>query len=520
MSIIDAADLDDGSELRSAVAIIGGGAAGIAVALRLAARGVDSVVCESGTDDRDERTQDLYVGESNGYWDLTATRLRYFGGSTNHFNGQSRPLGVVDFEPASWRPGHAWPIAHTQLMRHVPDAMDLLGLAPGSWDIDDWFDDLPVTTVAGTLGFEPLMFQARAASMGATHRQTLAASGRCTVVFGVNATSVVLDDAATRVDGIELVTLSGSQLTVVADAYVVATGGIESARLLLASDQQVVGGVGNSSGLVGRYFADHPATPALRLVRSPWSSWSLPERQVPGPFGDAMALARIGISDDTQARLGVPGFHLRTWSYPESSQASGQGASGEGASTQGASGEGASAQGASGLSDGAVAGAGVAALLDPLGPPPDMATMVSIGFDPSPNRNSRVVLSDVVRNELGERAAEIQWRFTSDDEANMAAVVELVARQFAMLGVGRLDTNPPAGTWAESVEGQHHHMGTLRMSASASAGVVDTDLRLHDVANLYAAGSAVFPTYGHVNPTLNIVALSLRLGDHLADRVV
>lgn len=505
MSIINAADLDDGSELRSAVAIIGGGAAGIAVALRLAARGVDSVLCESGTDDREERTQDLYMGESNGYWDLTATRLRYFGGSTNHFNGQSRPLGVVDFEPAPWRPGHAWPIAHTQLMRHVPDAMDLLGLAPGSWDIDDWFDDLPATTVAGTPGFEPLMFQARAASMGATHRHTLAASGRCTVVFGVNATAVVLDDAATRVDGIELVTLSGSQLTVVADAYVVATGGIESARLLLASDQQVVDGVGNSSGLVGRYFADHPATPALRLVRSPGSSWSLPERQVPGPYGDVSALARLGISDDTQARLGVPGFHLRTWSYPEPSQQLVVGAAGRSDAA---------------VVDAAVLDAGVAALLDPLGPPPDIAWRVTIGFDTSPNRSSRVVLSDVVRNELGERAAEVQWRFTSDDEANMAAVVELVARQFAMLGVGRLDTNPPAGTWAESIEGQHHHMGTLRMSASASAGVVDTDLRLHDVANLYAAGSAVFPTYGHVNPTLNIVALSLRLGNHLADRVV
>lgn len=92
---------------------------------------VDSVLCESGADECDERTQDLYVGESNGYWDLTTTRLRYFGGTTNHFNGQSRPLGVAD----------------------------------GS-------------------GFEPVLFQARAASTGATHHEALASGERCTVVVG------------------------------------------------------------------------------------------------------------------------------------------------------------------------------------------------------------------------------------------------------------------------------------------------------------------------------------------------
>lgn len=500
MPIIDAVDLSDGDVLRSAVAIIGGGAAGIALALRLAERGVDSVLCESGADQRDERTQDLYVGESNGYWDLTATRLRHFGGTTNHFNGQSRPLGVVDFEPASWRPGHAWPIEHDQLDQHIPAAMELLGLAPGSWDAADWFDDLPPTTLPGTPGFETVLFQARAASMGATHRQTLAASDRCTVVFGANATNVVLDPDATRVDAIELATLSGSQFTLVADAYVVATGGIESARLLLASDGQVAGGVGNSSGLVGRYFADHPSTPPMRLVRSPGSSWLLPDRQVPASFGDVLVMAQLGIDDNTQTLLGLPGFHLRTWSYPESVAES--------------------ATGQAALSGPASSEAAVAALMDPLGPPPDMASRMAIGFDTIPNPDSRVVLNDSVRNELGERTAEVQWRFTADDEANMAAVVELVARQLAVLGVGRLDTVAPQGTWADSVEGQHHHMGTLRMSASPSNGVVDPNLRSHDIANLFASGSSVFPTYGHVNPTLNIVALSLRLGDYLADQEV
>jgi len=144
--------------------------------------------------------------------------------------------------------------------------------------------------------------------------------------------------------------------------------------------------------------------------------------------------------------------------------------------------------------------------------------VVNVAFDAVPNPESRVTLGSG-RNELGERTAEVSWKLTDDDEMMMTTIVDTVARWLARLGTGRMDTRPPAGTWVDSVRGQYHHMGTLRMSSSPSQGVVDTNLRLHDVPNLYAAGSAVFPTFGHVNPTMNLMALSLRLGDHLADEV-
>ncbi len=60
-----------------------------------------------------------------------------------------------------------------------------------------------------------------------------------------------------------------------------------------------------------------------------------------------------------------------------------------------------------------------------------------------------------------------------------------------------------------------HHMGTTRMHDDARQGVVDANAKVHGIANLYVAGSGVFPTYGSSNPTLNLVALTLRLGDHL-----
>ena len=60
-----------------------------------------------------------------------------------------------------------------------------------------------------------------------------------------------------------------------------------------------------------------------------------------------------------------------------------------------------------------------------------------------------------------------------------------------------------------------HPMGTTRMSGSPATGVVDSNCRVHGVSNLYVAGSSVFPTGGHANPTLLIIALAARLADHI-----
>lgn len=500
MTILTASDLSPGNELRTTVGVIGGGAAGITLALRLAERGVDCVVCESGADEFDHRTQDLYAGESNGYWDLTETRLRQFGGSTNHFAGQSRPLGRIDFDETPWRPGHRWPIDHGDLARFLPRAADLLGLEPvdlgpaGTWAADSVLPGLPDLGIAPAAeraddpSFVHQLFQFRPVSMALTHRDTLAGSDRATVVFGLNAVSVELVDGGTAVERVVLATLGGRRLDLRAEVFVLASGGIESPRLLLASTARSGDGVANSSGLVGRYFADHPGTPGLPLVVSGSSPPPVGLVEDLGPAGDASAMSLVGIDDASQIRLALPGFHARFALLPLPFPAD----------------------------ERALA---VSALVDPGAATPDYAVSVSFGFDVVPNRESRITLGEG-RNELGEPTAAVSWQLTDEDEVAMTATVTAMARRLALLGVGRLDTRPPSGTWRDSVVGQHHHMGTLRMSASPSGGVVDPNLRTHDSPNLYVAGSAVFPTYGHVNPTLNLVALSLRLADHLADEVV
>jgi choline dehydrogenase-like flavoprotein len=84
-------------------------------------------------------------------------------------------------------------------------------------------------------------------------------------------------------------------------------------------------------------------------------------------------------------------------------------------------------------------------------------------------------------------------------------------------GVGHLDPAFPdePSAWRRATEGGMHHMGTTRMHVAPQHGVVDESSRVHGTTNLFVAGSSVFPSGGYANPTLTIVALALRLGDHL-----
>jgi choline dehydrogenase-like flavoprotein len=495
MTILAAIDLPDSTVLRAPVAILGAGAAGITLALRLAERGVASVLIESGVDDYDDRTQQLYQGESPGYWDLTTTRLRQFGGTTNHFNGQSRPLERSDFGDAAWRPGTSWPIGYDELTRRLPDAVELLALAGDRWAVDDWFPGTPPplanpsATGTNQPAMDLLVFQQRAGSMGARYRDRLAASDLVTVVQGAHATRVALTDDASRVASVDLVSFAQNAFTVEADAYVVALGGIESARLLLASDDRLPNGVGNGSDHVGRYFADHAEVVLPPVVTDSSPAWSNPSQAVDGPDGSVAVYTMFGLNEQAQSDLNLPGFHARLSVFPVPFAVDDP------------------------------AAVAVSGLLDPSGEMPVLANSVVLAMETEPNPQSRVTLS-AERNELGERNARLDWVLTDADEIHLARIVELVAWQLARQNFGRLPMVPPLGTWSAEVVGQHHHMGTLRMSATPATGVVDANQRFHEVPNLYAAGSSVFPTYGHVNPTLNLVALSLRLADHLADTVV
>ncbi len=132
-----------------------------------------------------------------------------------------------------------------------------------------------------------------------------------------------------------------------------------------------------------------------------------------------------------------------------------------------------------------------------------------------PNPDSRVSLSSQ-RDRLGLQRLKLDWRLTEQDRLSFYANLRSLALEFGALGIGRmLETIADQNSWPEPVRGGNHHMGTTRMSNNPSLGVVDSNSKVHGVDNLYVAGSSVFPTSGSANPTLTLVALTLRLADHL-----
>jgi choline dehydrogenase-like flavoprotein len=142
---------------------------------------------------------------------------------------------------------------------------------------------------------------------------------------------------------------------------------------------------------------------------------------------------------------------------------------------------------------------------------------VRVAMIPVPNPDSRVLLSDET-DALGLRRVKLDWRLTELDKRSVARALEIMGAEIGRTGVGRfkmLIGDDPG--WPEDLEGANHHVGTTRMHDDARQGVVDRNCKAHGIDNLYIAGSSVFPTAGIGTPTLMIVALALRLADHLRE---
>jgi len=136
-----------------------------------------------------------------------------------------------------------------------------------------------------------------------------------------------------------------------------------------------------------------------------------------------------------------------------------------------------------------------------------------------PNPASRVTLSDE-KDIFGNPQARLHWQVTDLDKRTIRSTMELIATEMSRLDIGRVKIEEwlregSGSSWPTKLRGGNHHMGTTRMANEPTAGVVDKNGKVHGIDNLYIAGSSVFPTGGYVNPTLTIVALSIRMAEHL-----
>lgn len=565
----DARSVATDTTLEADLCIVGAGAAGITLARAFSGSPVRVVVLESGDMEFDGDTQALYDGPSVGlpYPSLSTPRLRYFGGTTNHWGGICRPFEDEDFEARDGIPFTGWPIRRTDVASFYPEAARICGVTSEEWDVEDWvrrheFSPLPLEGTA-IVNRVAQVVPRDVRSFGDVYSDELRRSGNVTVYLNGNVTGIETDRAGRRVTSVRAATLSGNRFSVQARAFVVAAGAIENARLLLVSNERWPRGLGNSHDLVGRFFSEHPRFVGGVIVPSdPHISVGFYELNV---VDGAILQGYLALSKEVQLSEGFLDLQIRvepvysgaiadTVTTPSVVSAKrlargarrGQAIPDFGRHVGTVAADlitwqrftipgapvpvpypevlakvlGSSRREAEELMPLLVGNVATRGYVDLVGGPLeriDLATRI----EQAPNRDSRVLLTDD-RDELQMPRVALDWRMSDVDRRVVRRALGLLGAEVGASGIGRLQIllGEDDRGWPEDLKGGSHHTGTTRMSDDARQGVVDRDGLVHGMANLFVAGSSVFPTAGGGTPTLLLVALALRLADHLRTAVL
>lgn len=523
---VDARTLPEGSTVTTDVCVVGAGVAGIAIARELAGRGVRVALLESGGHDEDPAALELSRAENVGrpYAQLDRARYRRFGGGSRLWNielgrgevgARLRPLDPIDFEERSWVPYSGWPFGRDHLEPYYERAHEMLGLGPVLPDPACWSD--PTATPLLPLGerVETTLFRfGRGDLLFDRYRREIAATGTVTTYLHASVVELVADEGGRRLEGVRVATRPGRTFLVEAKRFVLAAGGTENPRLLLASDRVHRGGIGNEYDLVGRFFMEHPHYRLGRILPTDAALLRSTGLYEVHRVRDVPVMAKLALAEEVRRAEGLLGYcvavHPRYEEIGDPGVRAYRALREAGASAAAPARMGRLLRNARGLSR--VAARRLLgrpkATLDP------NVLRLNVLAEQAPNPDSRVTLADD-RDALGVRRARLAWRLSPLDERSLLRGQQIVDEAFRSAGLGRLHTDHPPGELPPEIKGGWHHMGTTRMHADPRRGVVDEHGRVHGMANLYVAGSSVFPTGGYANPTLTIVALALRLADRL-----
>ena len=531
---IDTRQVSQDKSLIATVCIIGGGVAGISIARELEKQGIDTCLLESGGLQADHETRDLYRGKATGlnYQFADGCRARFLGGSSNCWGGWSRPLDAWDFEQRDWVPYSGWPFGLSHLEPYYRRTHEVLKLGPINFDPSYWEKSIgrpdvrriPLKSgkVRDTISqFSPPV------RFGKDYRRELRNARYVRVFLYANVTQIVPDSLVGRIKEVTVQTLTGKHMRVAARIFILATGGIENARLLLASNRIVPAGVGNQHDLVGRFFMDHPRLLSGEIHFS--QAWSRNKLYDIKYHYMNSAVAAQGVHIAAQLALTPETLEkerLLNARICFCSEFPGEGSQGAQALFRCKQALLAKDQPGWRLRDDLMT-----MVKEPLNTfaygftrlfhPRAMIKKVSfqVIIEPAPNPDSRVSLSSTQKDALGIPRVEVDWRLDTQVRRTADRSLALIASELRQTGIAHVSLDPSMELhgWPATMEaeGTWHHMGTTRMHNDEKKGVVDADCKVHGLANLYIAGSSVFPTAGANFPTITITALALRLAEHV-----
>jgi choline dehydrogenase-like flavoprotein len=505
--LVDANALADGSALEAEVCVVGSGPAGITLARELIGAGVSVCLVESGGIRYEQEAQELsQLADGEGeIAPAPQNRRRQFGGNANLWRAGRRPwrslvrylpLDELDFEPRPWVPDGGWPFGRQALDPFYVRAHRAAALGPYRYDVSAIAaadaPELPLdrsrvrTSVEWFGTSRPYIRDGLDELRRATESRVL-----------YHATAIGLEVRGGRVAGVRVRSPNGKTHTVGASQVVLSAGGIENARLLLDGTDRVPVGVGNACGLVGRFFMDHLYVRGVFVPRDRSLFERMALYDVRADGNGRVAGCKLNLTDDVMAGDGLLNAALKLDARTLRSRLAALDTYARFA-----------------LKHRQLRPSyfGWSTLPRPTSRFGDFTVLLQIEL--APVRENRIELAPE-RDALGRRRARVVWRWDDLSRRSVIMTRRHFVDAFASAGLGELrfpDEDPPAMPHREGI---NHHIGTTRMHDDPECGVVDSNGRVHGMDNLFVTGSSVFPTGGYANPTLTIVALAIRLADHL-----
>jgi choline dehydrogenase-like flavoprotein len=541
--LLDARSITSGHTLTTDVCIVGAGAAGVTLAMELMKTGMSIILLEAGGRSRAGASQALYQGRVNDavrHLPLDQARYRQLGGTTSLWGGRCIPFDEIDFETRDWVSHSGWPISRADLDPYYRRAHIYCECGPYDYQVASALLGTPVEMLPafkdGLVRTTKLERWSPPTQFGKVYRKALANSERLRVLLHAVTLELICTPSGNRVEQVQVATLQGGRFRVRAKVVVLAGGGLETTRLLLASNRMHSAGIGNHSDWLGRGYMSHihGTIARIRLTAGREVMFGY-EADRQGVF----CRRHIAISEEAQRQHGLLN-HYMVLDRP---------LLGDPAHEDGVLSAAYLLKRLFGGRQQEDLGTGKYALYwrhlkNVLrGSPQALSILPKFGrgrllqrrrvpslllgsrsneyylyfqSEQIPDRNSRVTLDDT-RDALGLPRLHLKFCVSEQDHDSVVRVHQLLDQELRRQECGSLVYlgDDPQAHIREAKAVLGHHIGTTRMSETPSQGVVDPNCRIHGLANLFVASGSVFPTSSHANPTLTIVALTVRLADHL-----
>jgi choline dehydrogenase-like flavoprotein len=520
----DGDKINENTKIVTNVCILGGGVAGIVLANELKDKFEDIVLIESGGESYTQEAQDLYKPSVKPQLlpDPSYSRLRFLGGSSNHWENNTSPLSPIDFEYRDWIPHSGWPISFSDITPYYDMAAFYCGVGQDGYDTKFWterFNDRNLAENAKQLETRIAKASLPPVRFFHSYGELLKASNSVHIYKNSNLTDVTFDTKTKKIKQVDIVSNSGVHFQIHADVFIMCLGGIENARMLLVFNEKYNNMLGNQGDKVGRYFMEHPTPRAAQiLVDNPeqfdlYKSHNVNNKHVIGFF----SLSDQTLAQEATTNLRIP--LVPTTNYSLSDGISSSHIIGE-SLAKGELPDNIGSHLYNIISDIDMVAEGIARkkfdyrLFEHANE--TAGFLCPMMMEQTPNLSNRVKLSKT-KDRFGIPQILIDYEVSNDDKNRVWKSLNIVATELGANSLGRMRLlkNREPRLWTNQLGFSHHHMGTTRMSEGPDSGVVDKNSLVFGTENLFIAGSSVFSTGGHVPPTLTICALSIRLSNYI-----